>query len=138
MSRPSQRVRDVAEFGNSAGNLSASLIVDGESLAGHPQQGLINGAISFWRAGAARRSAKVCFDCRAAFGIGRATPGAFLVAIGANASDAAIGGLCTTCFHAKTDAEIDQAAARMLRRITGPRGRWLDPRPTQAVPEQSQ
>jgi hypothetical protein len=116
---------------NAGRKLTVSLILTGENLAGHPQQRRIDSAISWWRAGAARNSDKACFACHAAFGIGRAAPGAFLVAIGTRISDAAIGGLCTTCLHAKTDAEIDQAAATMLRRITGPRGRWLDPHPSQ-------
>lgn len=129
--RSSRRVRSVAEFGRDAGQLSVSLIQTSESLAGHPHRKLIENTISFWRRGAARQSDKVCFSCQAAFGAGRAVPCAFLVAVGSsNATSAAIGGLCTACF-AKTDAEIDQAATRMLRRITGPRGHWIDPRPTQ-------
>ena len=125
--------KQVAEFGhdNAGRQLTTSLILAGEDLVGHPQRRLIDGAISFWRAGAARNSDKICFGCRAAFGIGRAAPGAFLIAIGASVSDAAIGGLCTACLHAKTDSEVDMATALMLRRLTGPRGRWLDPLPSQ-------
>ena len=108
---PGRRQR-IAEFSREASLLSTSLIAADENLAGHPHRRLIEGAISFWRAGAARHSDKVCFGCRNAFGIGRAAPGAFLVAIRAtNASDAAIGGLCTACFYAKTGGELDQVAA---------------------------
>jgi hypothetical protein len=126
------RGRQIKQFGRDASLLSTNLITAGENLAEHPHRIPIEGAIGFWRAGAARNSDKVCFGCRTVFNIGRAVPGAFLVsiAIGANSSSAAIGGLCTACF-AKTDAEIDQAAARMLRRITGPRGHWLNPLPSQ-------
>ena len=125
--RPSKRTRSVAEFGKDAGQLSVSLILVNESLAEHPHRRLIENTIAFWRAGAARDSDKICFGCQATFGIDRAVPGAFLVAIGTGTSSAAIGVLCTACL-AKTDDEIDHAATRMLRRITGPRGHWLDPR----------
>jgi hypothetical protein len=137
----SRRQKRITEFGRTAGQLSVSLIVAGETLAGHPHQKLIEGAISFWRAGVALNSDKVCFGCRKPFGkpfkfapvnvspcpAARA-PGACLLAVGSFAPHAAIGALCTACVS-KSDSEIDQAAARMLRRITGPSGRWIDPPP---------
>ena len=123
----------ISEFSreNAGRQLSTSLIAAGENLAGHPHRRLIEGAISFWRAGAAQFRQGL-FGCDTAFGIGRAVPGAFLVSIAANtnASDAAIGGLCTACFHAKNDVELDAVAVRMLRRLTSPRCRWLDPLPS--------
>ena len=124
-----------AHFGiqprNAGRQLSTSLIAAGENLAGHPHRRLIEGAISFWRAGAAQFRQSL-FGCDTAFGIGPAVPGTVLVSIAANtnASDAAIGGLCTACFHAKNDVELDAVAVRMLRRLTILRCRWLDPLPT--------
>jgi hypothetical protein len=116
-----------AEFtrDNIGRELRTNFIFSGEFLAGHPDEGAISAAISWWRAGAARDSDKVCFACRTIFGVGRANPGAFLVSIGANASDATIGALCTSCLRENSDREIDAAATLMLRRILPPVAAFL-------------
>ena len=77
--KPASRRRLFAEFTRDkvGRELRTNFILAGDFLVGHPDEKAISGAISWWRAGAARNSDKVCFGCRAAFGIGRAVPGAF-------------------------------------------------------------
>jgi hypothetical protein len=125
------RSRRLAHFSESAAAVATNMIIAGESLAGHPHQKLITGAIGHYARGCKPGAGKCCIGCRLHFIGGELRSKAFLVSTSAVAPDtAATSAFCPRCWDSKSDAEIERACVFILRRIL-PRGRFLDPTPSQ-------
>jgi hypothetical protein len=87
---------------------------------------LLRDAVACWRGGIATRKPKCIGGCKRSFADGTTKPGAFLFATAEAApKSAGLSALCTCCWEALFDDEVEAVALKVLRRVM-PNARFED------------